>query len=425
VARGKIGIALAGGGPLGAIWEIGALVALDEALLGLDLVDCDILVGVSSGAFIAAGLANGITPCAMHRMFIDSAAADDPFEPEILLQPAVGEYLTRLAMLPGILGQGLERWIKAPSSRNLMAALEELGRALPTGLFDNSRIGGYLARLFSAQGRSNDFRELHRKLFLIATALDTCEPVAFGSHGWDDVPISRAVQASAALPGLFPPVDIRGRHFVDGVLMKTVHASVALQEGAELLLCINPIVPFNAKLAARHTHSKPVSVAERGLSAVLSQAFRAIIHSRMQVAMGRYATEYPSADIVLLEPGRDDPDMFFTNVFSYSARRQLSEHAYQKTRAELWRRRRELQPTLARHGLEIDVRILADRTRSLTRPKGRSRRRHANAANPVMLLDDALDELAAVLRNTGERPRPANGAACARHRRRAADPASS
>ena len=61
--NGKVGIALAGGGPLGGIYEIGALVALEQALQRrLDLTDLDLYVGVSSGAFVAAGLANGITP---------------------------------------------------------------------------------------------------------------------------------------------------------------------------------------------------------------------------------------------------------------------------------------------------------------------------------------------------------------------------
>src|SRR5271166_4680303 len=65
--KGKLGIALAGGGPLGAIYEIGALVALEKALKGLTLTDLDVYVGVSSGAFLAAGLANGISPSEMLR----------------------------------------------------------------------------------------------------------------------------------------------------------------------------------------------------------------------------------------------------------------------------------------------------------------------------------------------------------------------
>ena len=43
----RVGIALAGGGPLGGIYEIGALVALEEALRGVKLTECDTYVGVS------------------------------------------------------------------------------------------------------------------------------------------------------------------------------------------------------------------------------------------------------------------------------------------------------------------------------------------------------------------------------------------
>ena len=89
---GKMGIALAGGGPLGGIYEIGALVALEKALKGLTLTDLDVYVGVSSGAFIAAGLANGIGPSEMHGMFILDRSHSDPFEPELLLRPAFGEF---------------------------------------------------------------------------------------------------------------------------------------------------------------------------------------------------------------------------------------------------------------------------------------------------------------------------------------------
>ena len=75
-----------------------------------------------------------------------------------------------------------------------------------------------------------------------------------------------------------------------------------------------------------------------GCLTVLSQAFRSIIYSRMRTGMGRYDREFPKADVVLFEPRRDDADMFFANVFSYSDRKRLSEHAYQTTRAELRRR---------------------------------------------------------------------------------------
>ncbi|MGH8807133.1 MAG: patatin-like phospholipase family protein, partial [Noviherbaspirillum sp.] len=50
----RIGLALAGGGPLGAVYEIGALAAIAESVEGLDLNDADIYVGISAGGIIAA-----------------------------------------------------------------------------------------------------------------------------------------------------------------------------------------------------------------------------------------------------------------------------------------------------------------------------------------------------------------------------------
>jgi predicted acylesterase/phospholipase RssA len=399
VTRRKRGVALAGGGPLGAIWEIGALAALDEALLGLALTDCDIYVGVSSGSFIAAALANGITPRSMHQSFIESEAADDPFEPDLLLRPAVGEYAQRLASLPGLLATAARRYLQAPLSRGFFASFQELARALPAGVFDNAGIADYLGKLFSAPGRTNDFRRLRHKLFLVATDLDTSEAVPFGSRGWDDVPIARAVLASAALPGLFPPVEIHGRYYVDGALMKTLHASVALRAGADLLLCINPLVPFNADLAARNTHTKPVSLVEGGLPVVLSQTFRAIIYSRLRTGLERYRSEFPDADVLLFQPRRDDADMFFTNIFSYAARRRLCEHAYQRTRADLRRRARQLEPILARHGIRLDRSVLDDKSRTLVRRVGPLKRWRTTALGRAALeLDQTLDDLGALLR---------------------------
>jgi predicted acylesterase/phospholipase RssA len=242
--------------------------------------------------------------------------------------------------------------------------LTRLGRALPVGFFDNEPIHEYLARIWSAPGRSNDFRQLANRLYVVAVDLDTGEPVQFGAPGYDHVPISRAVQASSALPGLYPPVEIDGRHYVDGALRKTMHASVALREGLDLLLCLNPLVPFDARLAvAAGRPTQFGKLTEGGLPAVLSQTFRALIHSRLQVGMRQYDGEFAHSDVILFEPNRDDPKMFFTNVFSFSGRRWVCEHAYQTTRQDLLARREELEPILARHGVRLRLEILQDRER--------------------------------------------------------------
>jgi hypothetical protein len=216
------------------------------------------------------------------------------------------------------------------------------------------------------------------------------------------VPISRAVQASAALPGLFPPVEIDGRYFVDGALRKTLHASVALEHGIDLMICLNPLVPYDSRPThrARDREHRLGKLVEGGLPVVLAQTFRSIIQSRLDTGMERYKVAYPDADIVLFQPNRSDADMFFTNLFSYASRRRLCEHAYQKTRQELWERRHELGPRLARHGITIDTTVLRDS--SLTLVKSIRRKRAAwldlDSASATRELAHTLDDLERYLR---------------------------
>lgn len=354
----RVGLALAGGGPLGGIYEIGALLALSDALAGVDFNDLYVYVGVSSGSLMAACLANGLSPAELYRIYIENASLEHPLTPDVFQTPALGEYLQRVAGIPDLLVSSLWRYAQDPLERGLWGSLQRLGRAVPTGVFDSAPIGRFLTRMFTTGGRTNDFRKLKRRLYVIATDLDTGESVKFGAPGYDAVPIATAVQASSALPGLFPPTEIDGRHFVDGALKKTLHASVALKEGAKLVLCINPIVPFDASLAKEHGKPRHGKLVEGGLPVVLSQTFRALIHSRMQVGMEKYETQYKGADVLLFEPSSDDAEMFFANVFSYANRRRVCDHAYQHTLRELARRQGSLRPILARHGVSLRAEVL-------------------------------------------------------------------
>jgi len=256
--RGTVGLALAGGGPLGGIYEVGALLALTDSIENLDCNALDIYVGVSSGSFVAAALANGISPAQMYRLFIDDGR-DAVLRPEIFLRPAFAEFARRAGAAPALALRATLQYLRDPLHRGVMESIATLARAIPTGLFDNRAIDAFLTRLFAAPSRTNDFRRLRAQLYLVATNLDTGKPIAFGVPGTDHVPISRAIEASSALPGLFPPVAIDGEHYVDGALNKTLHASLALDAGADLLLCVNPLVPFDAPSAHRRgrlTHRK-------------------------------------------------------------------------------------------------------------------------------------------------------------------------
>ncbi len=219
-----------------------------------------------------------------------------------------------------------------------------MGQALPTGLLSNHRIDTRLRRQFAAPGRSNDFRQLKRKLELVATDLDNGESAPFGQPGFDHVPISEAVQASVALPDLFPPVAIDGRHYVDGALKKTLHASVLLDEGLDLLICLNPLVSFDASASTRHrvlagAEARIPRLVDGGLPVVLAQTFRTLIHSRLELGMKGYELSPPDTTILLFEPDPRDPQMFLASTFSYAQRCALAEHAYQRTRQMLGSRR--------------------------------------------------------------------------------------
>ena len=154
MARPRIGLALAGGGPFGAIYEIGALFALEESVEGLDLNRLDCYVGVSAGSFLAAALANGIPVSEMYRLFIAGEKGEGAVTPRLFMRLAYREYLRALSR----------------------------GR-IPTGLFDNRSIDAYLSRVFAGKGRSNDFRALKRRLYVVATDLDSGKSVSFGRPG--------------------------------------------------------------------------------------------------------------------------------------------------------------------------------------------------------------------------------------------------
>jgi predicted acylesterase/phospholipase RssA len=397
----KIALALAGGGPLGAIYEIGALCALDEALEGVDFTHLHHYVGVSAGGFIAAGLANGMSPRELCASFIEcDDGASEVFNPSWLMVPAYDEFARRAIMFPGLAASAL--WRATFGGKSLMQSIDRLGPSLPTGIFSNAQIDKRLAALFSRPGRTNDFRELKTRLTLVATNLDTGEAAPFGRPGWDHVPISKAVQASSALPGLFPPVEIDDQYFVDGALKKTMHASVALDDGVDLMLCLNPLVPFNstepatARVMQRGLPSDRgiPRIVDGGLPVVLSQTFRSMIHSRMELGMKSYERAYPNTDILLIEPDHRDPELYLANTFSYGRRRQLAEHAYQRTRSMLRSRRTSLSAKLLRHGIRLDVDVLEDARRHLVA----AAKPPTRIGRAIASLQDVMDDLGHVLR---------------------------
>lgn len=365
VRRGGIGLALAGGGPAGAVYEIGALFALEEAIDGFDSAALPCYVGVSAGAFVASCLANGMSPRLLAQILDGRAEGEERFDPKLFFVPNYWELARRGMSLPRLVTQAMWYLTRRPFDRSIASAASRTAHALPAGIFDNEPIRRYLSRVLNKPGRTDDFRKLKAELVLVAADLETGRPIRFGGPGHTHVPISRAVQASTALPGVYPPVRVDGCYCVDGVLLKTLHASVALEYGVNLLICVNPVVPVDVRPGEESGLLAPGALIEGGLPAVLSQTFRTLVHSRLEVGLSAYSARYPDATVVLFEPPRDEYGMFFSNILSLSDRHRVCELAYAATRADLRRRADVLEPMFAQFGLVLRRDVLEDESRTL------------------------------------------------------------
>ena len=357
----KSGLALAGGGPLGGFYELGVLCALKDSVNALNLNNLDVYVGVSSGAFLVSALANGISTEEIANIFAYNKNAETPFNPDHFLRPAYKQFIKKLSTSPFVTSEAILSWLKNPFKTSVVDVLEKLGTILPNGVFDNSSLEKFLSKILTAKHCTNDFRKLKHKLYIVACDINTGKIATFSTDENSDVPISKAVQASSALPGLYEPVNIKGRFYVDGALRRTMNASAALNQNVHLLFAVNPIVPFASK---QRLHQKS-KLLKGGLPLVLSQTFRSVVQSRLKSGLDKYHTQYPKADIILIEPYKDDELLFSTNLFSYSNRDKLCEYAYQQTRRQIREQIKEVQPILERHSYTINETNLYSRKRQM------------------------------------------------------------
>src|SRR5437763_483091 len=94
-------LVLGGGGFTGGVYEIGALRALDLLSVNRTVNQFDVYVGTSAGAFVAAAVANGVTPEEMMRVIVQQVPTPFPdARVGSLLQPNYGEFISKGLMIP-------------------------------------------------------------------------------------------------------------------------------------------------------------------------------------------------------------------------------------------------------------------------------------------------------------------------------------
>jgi NTE family protein len=356
----KTALVLGGGGFTGGVYEIGALRAFDLLAVNRTVNEFDIYVGTSAGSFVASMVANGVTPEEMMRVM--NKALPSPIEdPSLrtLLRPNYRGWAGRLALLPLRIAGTIRHVASNVGEISMVDIVTGIAEGLPTGVYHNRGIEKYMREVLSDPDRTNDFRELDADLRLTATDLDTCERIVFGQGEWADVPISRAVAASGALPIVYEPYELRGRQLMDGGIISTTNVDVAVEAGAKFIVVVNPLVPYVNDFQKRIPTvfgSRVRRVSDMGMTAIGNQAFRLLAHARLHLAIETWKKRFPDVDIILIEPELDDELMFGTSILDYSARLAIAKHGFESVTVKLARDYQRYKEIAARHGIEISAR---------------------------------------------------------------------
>jgi NTE family protein len=358
--RSKTALVLGGGGFTGGVYEIGALRAFDLLATNRTVNDFDLYVGTSAGSFVASLLANGVTPEEMMRVL--NKGLPSPFKDPALgtmLRPNYRGLVEKAAVFPLKVVGLLQHLASRAGEFSLIDVGAGLAEGLPNGLYTGRGLESYVEEVLSDPDRTNDFRMLERELYLTATDLDTCERVVLGEGEWSDVPISKAVECSTALPIVYEPVDLKGRQLVDGGIRSTTNVDIAVERGAKFIVVVNPLVPYVndfSKQIPTIFGTRVRRVSDMGLPAIGNQTFKLMAHARLHQAMESWRERYPGVDIILIEPEPNDELMFGTSILDYSARLQVAKHGFESVTVALAKDYQRYREIAERHGIKISAR---------------------------------------------------------------------
>jgi NTE family protein len=215
------------GGTLGEAWLRGVLGGLESAT-DLDFRRCEYFIGSSAGSIVAATLAAGRRPEAGDRAASAWAvhAPEDTARPGVLWRAARGAGRVGAALATPILPAAMAG--TAPAGRALRAAAL---RAVP----EAKRTLGGLGRHIDSYGAPFDGR-----LRIAAVDRRSGRRVLFGAPGSPRATVAEAVLASCAVPGVFAPVAIGGREYVDGGVWSPTNLDAAPAGRGSSILALVP-----------------------------------------------------------------------------------------------------------------------------------------------------------------------------------------
>jgi NTE family protein len=209
------GLVLGGGGVAGIAWEIGLLARLAE--LGTDVRGADLVVGTSAGSVVGT-LLRGDTP--FEELWARQSAPVSAAEPAVQFD-ATAMMAEFAAALAGTAGE-----------QDARARIGALALRAPTPP-EEERKEVIAARIGDPAWPAAR---------LVVTAVDTADGAFRAFDAASGVPLLDAVAASCAVPGVWPPVTIDGRRYMDGGMRSVTNADLAT--GCERVLVVAPMKGF-------------------------------------------------------------------------------------------------------------------------------------------------------------------------------------
>jgi NTE family protein len=314
----RVGLVLGGGGILGGAWLVGALHTLAERT-GWNPSTADYIVGTSAGSVMAAFTAEGMPPWFLvhHQRGGDVEGMTDRFgEPIKSADENSRRLITWTGQVPRpVLGSPclalrstLQPWRYPP----MTALTGWIGR----GFLSTDEIE-QMVKMVAPEGWSS-----HRNLWIVALDYATGRRTVFGQKDSPEAHLYEAVQASCAIPGLYRPMRIGGRDYVDGGVWSPSNLDLLSHDDVDLdlVIALNPMSSIQPGL--------PTTIVER-----VERRVRAASGRRL----GREARRLKSkgTELLLIQPGEEDLDAMGINLMDPTRRVDVLETAMRTTAARL------------------------------------------------------------------------------------------